>query len=316
MNYTTSFSAVLLLAITTQHSSAAMQWSQANIADANTIALFHFDEGGGNVAANGIDMTAGNDDFALQSTGMWQSNPGWMSSPSGHYIDNVNSVTRDINGDITSYTLHHADHMAQSNAQLPIDWNTTPGITVSFWMRDEVAVPNVNNPIYFGFGGWRDEQVEFGYRPGWSNAGRSMVNGIEADTDVSNTPDLNVWYNNIWGSILHDGNWHHIALTWDNATDQARLYIDNQLVTLGLDNANQPVTSWTADGFSGVVEEFWYLGRGQGGAGQGFGGAIDELLIQGEVLTDFSQPLNIPEPTSAVAMLALASFFMRHRRSH
>ncbi len=268
----------LLVLMFAEQVQAQLRWTGENIADEKTIALYHFNEGSGTVANNEVQLAPGDDMFVLSGSDLWKTNPSWLETPSGAYLDNNNG----------SGGALYDSRIGQTAGQVPIDWGSVPGVTISFWMQDALALPNENQVLDIGFNDFRDQQARFGYRPGFSNSGRLRMEGEDSP--------FSSWYNLEWADVLHDGDWHHVALVWDSSTSLSSLYIDNTLVEVGAD-ADGAVTQWglPEDTFTDVVSEFWNIGEGQ--SGNGFGGAIDELLIQGEVLTNFSDALGIADQT-------------------
>lgn len=104
--------------------------------------------------------------------------------------------------------------------------------------------------------------------------------------------------------VLNDGEWHHIALTYNADTRSFSVYGDYQLLITG--TASNPLVY---DPNGGT------LSFGGGGGGKGFNGLMDEVLLSDSVLgpNDFLRA--IPEPSAALlgafGLLAL----MRRKRN-
>jgi len=129
---------------------------------------------------------------------------------------------------------------------------------------------------------------------------------VRADTDgstggVNNSNRVSTGADN---KSVADGQWHHIALSYDGSRFYA--YVDYKLVLF------DPTTSapgWDAPG--GLVYTAADLTIGAGGGGRGLNALIDEVRISTTAITtdEMLRALPIPEPTtallSAVGLLAL-----------
>ena len=102
---------------------------------------------------------------------------------------------------------------------------------------------------------------------------------------------------------IYDGQWHHIAATYDSATSTKRLYFDGVELGSGLVIADLNVA---ATGFT--------LGATRTG-GEGFNGLIDDVRVYDNVLSqsEISALSSIPEP-SAAALLGLGGLALAFRR--
>ncbi len=248
--------------------SFALTWTSPNQPDENTIALFRFDEGEGNVTRS----TDGEIIFNLSNYAEWEAGPGWMQSPEGAYLRG----TEDI-GD--------KDYAAESARQNVMDWSL-PAITVSFWFKDNVKREQENKIVNMSYKDWRGKQMWFGYRPGWGSSASRL---LFAGTGLAD----NYWD---W-QLLTDGDWHHIAwVSVRNETGRTTLkyFIDNvqKKFTVEGDQVDS-ITFTPAD--TSAVTEFWNLLHG-------CAGCIDELLIQGSEITDFSNGYNSVDMTTLITI--------------
>ena len=102
---------------------------------------------------------------------------------------------------------------------------------------------------------------------------------------------------------IYDGQWHHIAATYDSATSTKRLYFNGVELGSGLVIADLNVA---ATGFT--------LGATRTG-GEGFNGLIDDVRVYDNVLSqsEIADLAAIPEPSS-VAMLGLGALGLLFRR--
>ncbi len=242
---------------------AGLTWTSSNVPDANTIALYHFDETAG-VLADNAEGTAAYD-ITLSNAAMISGGaPSWLAAPSGRYLANGG-----VGGD------------GQSNNKIPTNWATISGMTVSYWMRTNDQTSLDNYPAKFSDGGgWKNEQF-FKYHPGWSDRYNARAHNVDSGKFFF-TGNINV----------HDGQWHHIAVTYDASDGKGRFYIDNVLQQVG----PGPDFDWDASSPSNLsasarvyVSQITYWGD------------VDELLIQAEALTDFSNGINAPLPERPIA---------------
>lgn len=99
--------------------------------------------------------------------------------------------------------------------------------------------------------------------------------------------------------VLPADEWHHLAFTFDNTTNERRIYADGELVAMNT----------SAYGFSGNTE-FWFGHLDM---------AIDDVRFYNRVLTptEIEMAYNVPEPSTAVFGLlsALVLAVRRNRTS-
>jgi hypothetical protein len=264
---------------------SALTWTSENVADSKTIALYHFNEGTGATATT----TAGTRAINLTAANLWNTEDSWLSGGAGMSLSNLNAAG----------TGEAQANLGRTAAEESIDWGL-PGVTISFWMKSGANVDQDNQPLIIGHDGWRDMQTTFGYRTQWLDLylRHDSANGPKRTETNSAHPFLNT---------IANGEWHHIALVYDNAANTASLYIDNVQMQLGVDGSGNPIMSWSATATS-PLSEFMYIGN--------FAGYMDELMIQGDVVRDFSNGLNaapVPEPAS-LSLVGLAGLALLKRR--
>jgi hypothetical protein len=132
-----------------------------------------------------------------------------------------------------------------------------------------------------------------------------------ADTQTWSTGfDLNNGWT--YQSVLHGGvgNWVHLAITYDDATNTRNFYVD------GL-NYNVNTTTTANAGSDGTTD--LYFGRYTVNNSAYLNGALDDIRIYDETLTGAQiaevMTAAVPEPTSAILLVAgLSGMAMRRRR--
>ncbi|WP_432799176.1 PKD domain-containing protein [Poriferisphaera sp. WC338] len=231
------------------HPEGFLSWSQANVADANTIALYHFDETSGTVADNA--QGSSNRDISMQNAGVWQNQNAWGGS--GGHVD-----TSDYGGSI-------------NNATLPLDWSD--GMTLSFWMlASEKGTSEVHPVRLQGSSSWANETF-ISWRYDW------FLTSVSTHDRTISLKDLGLIdpTRTLTFEEVTDGKWHHYALVYTgDATGRGRLYVDNKLQEINTAGD----TEWDASGGSLQATGRLIISA--------FGGKIDELLLQADAITDFS----------------------------
>src|SRR5439155_5419246 len=227
-------------------------WTSENIPDADTLALYHFNEAFGTTADNA--QGSASRDLTLSSPSMITTGTDFLGR--------------------TSQFLNMSFGQAVSAAQaIPTNWSQ--GLTISFWMKTSSQTDGDRYPVWLSDGlGYRNE-AGFGYHPGWSYPYRPKM---------QNVGRLYGDINDINGRLLN-GAWHHVAITHSPSDNQAKLYIDNQLMDGWSDNGTDlasGATLYVGQWFSGIDAD------------------VDELLIQRGTLTDFStQYIGVNSPPVA-----------------
>lgn len=218
MNLRTSLLAVAAVAGIAS-SAQALVWTDANIADANTIALYRFDENTGATAASSAGT---HPSINLTTSTGWSSDVGWLSSGIGTSLNNAVGTA----------------YIGTTASTATVDWSL-PGVTISFWMKDVANLDQDNNFVYLGHDGWRNVQAFVGYHAQWSDQYLRTA-GVEAGKRTGNG----------WLATATDGQWHHIGLVYDNAADTGSLYFDNvkQVEWSTVGGLSAPVTEFMSIG--------------------------------------------------------------------
>ncbi|NLF39266.1 CehA/McbA family metallohydrolase, partial [bacterium] len=202
----TPLRAALILGLFASSAAFPLTWQHQNGADADTIALYHFNETSGGTSAD----SAGARTLTHSASGMHSSAaPGWLATPSGRYLECASNA----------YALYNT---------LDIAINWTKGLTISFWMRATDAGDRDATPIDLSRSSWQNRNY-IRWRATWSNPYHPGV--YDAGIIFDTSPGLR--------TKLLDGQWHHIGMTWDPADTMARFYIDNVFITNWLSSNNQ-----------------------------------------------------------------------------
>lgn len=224
-------------------------WPSANVSDANTIALYHFDETTGVLADNAQGTS--DRDMVMGDASVWSKQNAWGGT--GGHIN-----VKEFGGSLSSATL-------------PVDWSN--GLTLSFWMRANYQVGPDIRPIKLqGTSDWANETYLK-----W-NYGNLNTDVATHDKQVSLKalalvdPERTLSFEEVT-----DGKWHHYAIVYTgDSTAKGRLYVDNKLQEINTSGD----TEWDASG--GSIQTLGQI------IISSFDGEIDELLIQKGVVTDFS----------------------------
>lgn len=199
-------------------------WTSENNADANTLALYHFNETSGTTADN-AQGSAGRD-LTLSSGSMITSGTDFLGR--------------------NSYFLNTSFGQATSAAQaIPTDWNSD--LTISFWMKTTSQTSGNRSPVMISDGlGWKNEAA-FTYNPTFTDPYRPKMANV--GTVTGGAPS------NIQSALLN-GAWHNVAITHRASDDTARLYVDNVLLHTWNDaggaNLAAGAAVYVGNGLSGV----------------------------------------------------------------
>lgn len=134
----------------------------------------------------------------------------------------------------------------------------TTSITTSFWVK--TSDTNGDGMISYASSAHNNDWLIF------NSSNISIYRGTNVTTGVS----------------VNDNNWHHIVVTWQSSSGEAKLYKDG---TLAYSGTLATGTSITADGTLMLAQEQDSVGGGLA-ASQSFGGTIDEVLIFNTVLNE------------------------------
>ena len=136
----------------------------------------------------------------------------------------------------------------------------TSEITVAFWMKSSDTT-NAGTPFSYASSGHANDFVVFNYKD------FSIHRGSSVDTNTS----------------ANDGNWHHIAVTWQGSDGKTELHKDGKLVFTGTLASG---TSITSGGSLVLGQEQDSVGGGFD-SNQAFLGNLDEVSIYNQALTSY-----------------------------
>ena len=192
--------------------------------------------------------------------------------------------------------------------------NSSTQVTYSLWMSSTDSDTNRNTILYSG-----SDTVANTYQDiGMSGETNATINTVDGAASARNRPAGAViaQQTGIFSSptVIHDGNWHHLALTVDLSTSTMILYVD------GVASATQNFAAGTV--LFPVFNNFEIgrLGR-QGSPTDAFGGLVDDVQVYNTALnsTDvqylFNNPgVAVPEPgVFGLAGLGLLVLTFRRR---
>ncbi len=168
------------------------------------------------------------------------------------------------------------------------------------------ATPESNSSVFRVIAAKR--RTNGNYAWGLMVANGQLVLRVDSDTGGTGQFNQGVQSNKTTHGVLDDGNWHHIALTYDPTGNDGsplfRLYKDYvQVATLAPANNGAIV-------YDGGVMTFG--GRPDG---NGFSGTLDEVRLSDSVLTsgEFLVATAIPEPGVLVGCLGGLAMIRRRR---
>lgn len=247
-----------------------------SIANADEIGYWRFEEGTAAGTAVGVDSILDFSAFANHGT------------PSGDPVYNSSVAVGTIPLTGAANLLGLDFDGTGDTVLIPTDaaLNSAAPFTVEFWMNSSDATTGQKLLVdkSHGFGdstGWFFQTNGVG-RVGFGLGSAGSFNGIES---ISN---------------IFDGQWHHLAGTYDGST-----------VELFVDGVSQDTISVGA--FSNNNRDI-RIGSARNN-GRFFNGQIDELRVSNSVLSP-SQFLSVPEPTSAVVlMFGVIGLLGRRRRA-
>jgi hypothetical protein len=237
------------------NSASALQWSAPNGATEGTKLLYHFDETGTTVVDSSTNLING----TLSNASMRASSPGWLTSPSGYYIQQPTS---------------NADRMTNWATVTGINFNG--GLTVSGWLRMRAGETQVGQLFYIE----TPTQIPRAY-VSVSDFGGSGIEARISLTVAGASPG-----NTTLTAI--DANWHHVAVVYNPLDGSSanggewRFYLDNVQIGGSLADAKNisPSTQFTLG-----------IGRQPFNNTDRLGGAdFDEVIVVNQTMTSFSNP--------------------------
>ncbi len=216
--------------------------------DANTVALYHFNEGSGNVTGSGstvIDSSGNSYDGTAFNSTFWDNTNKLYGNGAICFIGNLN----DINSRVVLP---------------PLAFNNLPEGTLEFWMYPFNPAHGDPNGAPYIFAKYKDDgsrHFDINYVPNYTGFIEQTIyyaNSMDFVTSSANSVPLTKWT--------------HIAFTWDSTS--SKIYINGILNVAGSTNsiANYP---------NGAIELGQILG------GYNFKGCLDELRISNIARTTF-----------------------------
>lgn len=159
--------------------------------------------------------------------------------------------------------------------------------TVEFWVK---TTQTGGSPNWYNGVGIVDAEIN-----GVANDFGTSIVGNKLAFGIGN-PDKTI----ISTSPINDGNWHHVAATWEQNTGTMSLYIDGNLETTDVGSTNTRSTSSQIN-----------IGRIQTGVNY-FNGTVDELRIWNVVRTkcEINTFKNCEIPSNAVGLIT--NFHFNH----
>jgi hypothetical protein len=236
---------------------------------AETIALWHFDEG-----------TPTNTATTLSS----EYNPTIMEGTAGsnaegpvpYFSDDIGIpyLTEGSSGTVTST---NKCSLKFTNTGLPADPGSHKGGIIPIPYNEIMVMSNLTAEAFVKI----DRLVNFPLIIGKARSAGNTTWNIDMNAtgnprlriDSNPTGDTsNGWNQSATSSVdINDGKWHHVAFTYTHSTKVARLYVDY--------TQTASMTTW-----SNLVYETLEMRIGQGCGGRAFDGWIDEVRLSDEVL--------------------------------
>lgn len=271
---------------------AALVWTAENSATSNTLALYHFngDANDANGTYNGtlVNQT-GNQQFVTEGTGHW------LSTGSGTYIE-------------SHYGASNAGDFMNTLSVSGVNWDN--GLTVSFWYRVRGAIGSAN-PLFWIEGpnvsGTLSPRVSINTDQYGTNGNGRLAGNIR-DGSPSNVTNLINYGPNL--------EWKHLALVYDPSGSNGAGSNDGGTWQFYVDNVAAGSAITLSTDLSGVSSfNFRFMSNYYND--NGIDADFDELLIENDVITDFSQPVGfaIPEPSAGwiVMSAGLLTLILRRR---
>ncbi len=260
MQFRAAWGMIAAALLTAATPAVALQWSAENgVSTGTTVALYHFNGSGTNLidsSLNGFHMHTSNVNVRAGAS------PGWLVVPSGDYLE------QGPNGQTTNENIARAVNLSG------IDFDQ--GLTVSLWYRalDGTAPYTTNGGAIVGIeGAGAFPRTSVGSDAfGSAGLGRMRLTGGGGGT-ATNLVDFgptSVWrhlavvYDPLNGSTADGGRW--------------RFYLDNSEVST-VDDPNN---------YSAVSSFDFKVGDSVFNNTRLQLGAIDEVLVENQVLIDFS----------------------------
>ncbi|OHB53041.1 MAG: hypothetical protein A2Y07_06480 [Planctomycetes bacterium GWF2_50_10] len=268
---------------------------------ADTIAYYNFEQGTIGSSMQGSvtsDNTGGIYDLSAYPTSGNYAQFGSASGPQYPYTNQI-SVQSGIASSSDGYlstTASAADLTAMTQAM-------AGSFTIEAWIKPtregtdlqsiasvyDFGGPLASNTLFFGLSARNPDQYALYIEMSMTGNGSSNLGGVAA-------------FNN--NTFLNYGVWHHVALTWDASTNYAQIFVDG-----GPQGTFDLAASWWGSLNASGNTQFT-IGRS---ASYQYTGNIDEVRLSSDVLNADQFLLNVPEPISALSLLA-GGLVLRLRR--
>lgn len=175
------------------------------------------------------------------------------------------------------------------------DWANSTSMTIAFWLKN---TPWSGGPGFV---------FNLTMKDHWANGVAWMLIEDQGQSSTSSAAVKFVlqdqWFEfvgpNIFNKPLLDGNWHHLAIAYDEATSKLTYYFDGQALTglaanlTDVKNNGNPRGKLNLKASDGSAGQFvfggWNKHAGISGPGdgwiQGFNGGLDQLRLYGKALS-------------------------------
>jgi hypothetical protein len=197
----------------------------------------------------------------------------------------------------------------------PSGLNSSTQLTYSVWMNSTDSDANRNTILYSGSDTVANSYTDLGLS-GENNVGNGSIDGAASSRNRPAGASV-AQQTGIFSSptTIHDGAWHHLAMTIDLSSGILNLYVDGALAkTQNFSGVGNAVIFPVFNNF-----EIGRLGR-QGTPVDSYGGLVDDVQVYNQALTLnqvhylYANPGEvIPEPR-ALALAGLGLLSLLHRR--
>ena len=300
---------IIICAVMLIAAPAIAAWNDAHTTDANTMGLWHFDDGSGQVAADssgwGYDGTFiqqinghGGDQIQMDGTASWvTSMSGFGTALSSWYESYNSSINANTGGIQVAQWLNPSDTTDMSGAML----NITGGmdITMEFWM----------NPDGVGHG-WGERILKhytggaYGIYYGTDNYISYQYYGLD---ETGNPLNGTNWRGQTDDYAIVAGEWTHVAVCVDRDSNE---FFDTVSFFYNGNFYKSYVVGACTSGDAGKVVSFFNDAYGGTGSTtynfRQYTGMLDEIRISDTIRY-------IPEPTT-MSLLAVALLALRRKK--
>ena len=185
---------------------------------------------------------------------------------------------------------------------------TSNALTISYWLKSSDIAANRSVAVFLGNSGASNDYIDSGILGGTQTDapnGSAYGRNRKATNTAANIGDL-------FGTLINDGAFHHLALTVDIANTTGSFYVDGVLI--------DTETSVTKFGALPTLNNLEVGRLGRGSPVDPIDGVVDDLQIYDKALGPlgikylFDNPGSVvPEP-SALALISVAGGLLASRR--